>query len=96
MIEQKIKELSFIDKKFSVFGSSKHQYKFNKVLTEKELTNIENLNNIILPKDYKDFLIEVGNGGAGRGYGLSKFSISKYNIIEKPFKGTEYLLKKYI
>ncbi len=41
-------------------------------------------------------MIKVGNGGAGRGYGLSEFSINGYNKIEKTFKGTEYLLKKYI
>src|SRR5262245_46434372 len=49
-----------------------HRYVLNPPLTEKEVRAFEAAHGIALPTDYRDFLINVGNGGAGPEYGIFK------------------------
>ena len=69
-IKQKLKELKAIDVNFEVFGSDEHRYSFNPVLTENEITSFEKKHNLTLVEDYRLFIKEIGNGGAGPFYGL--------------------------
>lgn len=69
-IISKIDELNEIDSQRRVFASDSHQYKFNTCLAEVELSQFEEKHGIRLPDDYKEFLLKVGNGGAGPGYGV--------------------------
>lgn len=52
------------------FGSDNHSFMLNSPITLKELEAFEQKEAILLPQDYRQFLLEVGNGGAGQDYGL--------------------------
>ncbi|MFH7027875.1 MAG: SMI1/KNR4 family protein [Heteroscytonema crispum UTEX LB 1556] len=69
-LKNKLTQLALLDKTFEVFGSESHQYKLNPCLPEAKIQAFESKYNIKLPSDYRDFLLEVGDGGAGPGYGL--------------------------
>ena len=69
-IKQKLKELKATDVNFEVFGSEEHRYSFNPVLTENEITSFEKKHNLTLAEEYRLFIKEIGNGGAGPFYGL--------------------------
>lgn len=55
---------------FGVFGEEAHRYELNPTLSEEELSEFETDRGIRLPDDYRQFLVRVGNGGAGPFYGL--------------------------
>ncbi len=91
-IKEKLDELRNLDKGFSIFGSSSHKYKFNKTLSEDEIDQIENDNQIVFSSQYKEILTNLGNGGAGCGYGLEKLNL---NHINPPYIGTKELLRNW-
>ncbi|MFD3449686.1 SMI1/KNR4 family protein [Microbacteriaceae bacterium 4G12] len=70
------------DPYFEQFGSRKHQYKLNPVISEKEIMEAEKKYNFKLPEDYFWFITNVGNGGAGPYYGITPFKLDdeKYLI----------------
>lgn len=74
-IKYKLEKAMQKDTAFLVFGASSHQYKVDRKLTQKELTQWQVENQVTLPESYAQFLTEVGNGGAGPYYGL--YSIGK-------------------
>lgn len=53
-----------------VFGSNSHKFELSPCLSEGEVTAFEKKYNIILPTDYRRFILEIGNSGMGPGYGL--------------------------
>ena len=53
-----------------VFGSEGHMFACNATLSESVVREFEAQYRIVLPVDYRSFLLEVGNGGAGPAYGL--------------------------
>src|SRR5437899_422192 len=57
-------------RRLSCFGSEKHGFRLNPPLTEAELDAFEKKNHVRLPNDYRTFLKDAGNGGAGPFYGL--------------------------
>ena len=71
-IKQKINILKEMDKEFEIFGSSNHKYKLHSCKTEKEIQSFEKKHGISLPADYRNFLLYIGNGGAGPSYGMLK------------------------
>ena len=68
-VKEKLDELRWLDTSYSVFGSSTHKYRFNRVAEYKQIETFQQKYDCSLPNPYKDFLLEVGNGGAGPGYG---------------------------
>ena len=58
-------------------------------MTEGDIQSFENKFEISLPSDYRNFLKNVGNGGAGPGYGLYKLDMNnindKYDYLKRPF-----------
>jgi hypothetical protein len=50
--------------------AGRHRYRLNPPLREDEVRRFEAVHQILLPSDYRDFLTQLGNGGAGPGYGL--------------------------
>ncbi len=92
VIKEKLNQLKKLDKGCSIFGASRHNYRFNKTLSEGEIRQIEKENHIVLSEDYKEILKELGNGGAGCGYGLEKIELTNIN---PPYIGTEELLRNW-
>lgn len=101
-LKKKLTQLAILDATFEVFGSQSHQYQFKPRLNNKDIQVFESRYNITLPSEYRNFLLEVGNGGAGPGYGLSglsgieyedvmpeKLYHENYEILSKPFPFTE-------
>ena len=54
----------------AVFGARHHGFVLNPPLAEEEVAAFERRYKVRLPADYRRFLTEVGNGGAGPHYGL--------------------------
>ena len=61
------------DRKRRVFGSMAHDYKLNSPISVLVIENFEARHRITLPDDYRYFVTEIGNGGAGPYYGLFPF-----------------------
>lgn len=47
-----------------------HRYRLEEPASEQEVAAFENAHSIVLPGDYRQFLLGVGNGAAGPGYGI--------------------------
>jgi hypothetical protein len=72
-------ELRRADPNYSLFGAKYHRYQLNPPLTEPQLARFEQQHQIVLPADYRQFLRDVGNGGAGPYYGL--FALEQYSEL---------------
>ena len=68
-----------LDTEFKVFGSDKHQYKFNPVTALSIVRDFEKRHCITFPQAYVDFLTQVGDGGAGPDLGLYSLDEVEYN-----------------
>jgi hypothetical protein len=55
-----------------VFGADSHGFLLNPPLPEEAVRDFEVSHQVLLPAEYRDFLIHLGNGGAGPAYGLFK------------------------
>ena len=71
------------DSDFVRFGADSHQYKLSPPASEETIQKFEEQEGIRLPEEYRDFLLFVGNGGAGPYYGLYGVKIQ-----EKKFRGS--------
>jgi len=93
-IEEKLKKLKSMDREFTIFGSEKHQYQLNPVISRDELVAFEKRHHIELPLGYRNFLLEVGNGGVGPYYGLESLDEIEKNKksvmdLKLPFPHTQ-------
>ena len=88
-ILEKFYYLKSIDKEYKVFGSTSHKYEFRKPLKEGIISDFEKKYNVKIPYEYKLFLLEVGNGGAGPFYGIEPFE----NCL---FSNLDYLNENYL
>ena len=66
-------ELGWRDPRREVFGSGGHGYKLNPPLPLSVVEAFEGRHGVSLPEDYRLFMTEIGNGGAGPCYGLLPF-----------------------
>ena len=64
-----------------VFGANGHHFQLNSVLDDMEILAFEQRHGIHLPADYRDFLANIGNGGAGPYYGV--FPLGKMDGIHE-------------
>ena len=67
---EKLSALRAADPDFSVFGAASHRYELNAPCAEQDVRAFETEHDVQLPEDYRAFLLECGNGGAGPSYGL--------------------------
>lgn len=77
-----LKEAKKADSYFKQFGSSRHKYKLNPVISAESVLKAERKYNFKLPEDYFWFITNVGNGGAGPYYGLKSFSLDKEKYLK--------------
>ncbi|MEV5576782.1 SMI1/KNR4 family protein [Spirillospora sp. NPDC052269] len=63
-------EMRRADPDLKTFGAGAHEYTLNPPLSRAALASFESRHGIRLPGEYRDFLLRVGNGGAGPYYGL--------------------------
>lgn len=78
-----VRQLRAADPRRRVFGSKEHLYQFRPTITESEVQSFEREHNITLPSDYRQFILEIGNGDAGPFYGLA--SLRWAGTLHKPF-----------
>ena len=83
-IMEKFSRLKHCDRNYEIFGASCHEYQFNKVIDKTSIDEFEAKFNVQLPGDYKLFLLEVGNGGAGPFYGVLPFEKCLFSDIDYP------------
>ncbi len=73
-VRQRLAELGAADPELRRFGAPSHRYQLKPPLTEEQVRAFEERHGIKLPEDYRDFLLQVANGGAGPCYGLFPLS----------------------
>lgn len=92
-LKTKLTHLQSLDKSYEFFGSEHHKYQLKPCLSRSEIQEFEDKYQVNLPDDYREFLLTIGNGGAGPGYGLLGIDIhhqkSDFNYLSQPFKLTK-------
>ena len=66
-----------------------HRYRLNSILRDWHIKEIESKYRFSLPKDYREYLHRVGNGGAGPYYGL--FTLEESLLYETETLSAEFL-----
>ena len=91
LIKAKLNLSKRIDRRLKVFGSSSHKYEVGNVVSEKNVIDFEEKYKIKLPKSYKIFLTQIGNGGnsflnsaAGPFYGIYPLGENVDELIDHP------------
>jgi hypothetical protein len=69
-VRRGLEELRVRDKALKIFGAKSHRYRLNPVLTEAKLRKFERQWRFRVPAEYRTFLLELGDGGAGPYYGI--------------------------
>ena len=83
------------DPDFARFGAYSHQYKLTPPASEEAIQEFEEQQSIRLPEEYRNFLMFIGNGGAGPYYGLyglkalkedlsDSHGVRLYRVMEEP------------
>jgi hypothetical protein len=70
---QRLADLDRKDRRRRVFGAASHQYKLNPPMPVSVIEAVEKRHRVPLPDDYRRFITEIGNGGAGPCYGVLPF-----------------------
>ena len=70
---ERLRNLDRKDKKRQVFGAMGHNYVLNPPLDVSVIEAFELEHGVSLPEDYRQFITEIGNGGAGPAYGVFPF-----------------------
>ncbi len=91
-IRMNLHKLRESSKSNKVFGSEKHRFCLHPTLSEGTIREFENNHRITLPSEYRSFLIHIGNGGAGPGYGLFKFGEMDDGFDEKPWNEDDHFI----
>jgi len=75
-IHERIQRLKSIDTEECEESARYHQYRLADPLPLEQCLAIEKEYGIVLPEDYRHFITQVANGGAGPGMGLERFAIA--------------------
>lgn len=70
-IRPRLAELAILDSKLYLHGADQHRYQLAPPSDESEIVAFETRHKVVLPSDYRRFLLEVGSAGAGPYYGLN-------------------------
>lgn len=96
-IKEKLVLLQKVDKKFSwqIFGVSRHHFKNEKVSTI-DINRFENDHRIMLPEDFKDFLLEIGHGaGPDMGIFTLKYMHETYSEIAHALNTNSFMSHEF-
>lgn len=66
------------------FGASHHRYALNPVLPPEKILAFEARYEILLPDEYRRFLLTIGDGGAGPCYGILSLEEAKRELFAGP------------
>src|SRR5262249_21660661 len=69
-IADKLAALRHADPGLEVYGASSHRYRLNPPLSEREVRAFEERARISIPEEYRAYLLELANGGAGPDNGV--------------------------
>jgi hypothetical protein len=83
-VRRRLELLREADRDRRVFGASDHGYQFEPPLAEPRLRSWERDHGIELPADYRAFIADLGNGGAGPFYGI--FPLGLWDGAGGPFE----------
>ena len=72
ILRERLGELKSLDSELKIFGANGHRYRLNPPLTASKVAAVEKKYAMRLPEDYRRFILEVANGGAGPYYGVFK------------------------
>lgn len=72
-IVERLDWLRQVDPDLWPFGGMDHRFQLMPLLSRRELKSACQAYSVELPEDYVEFLLNLGNGGAGPGYGLERF-----------------------
>ncbi len=67
---RRLTDLDRQDRRWRVFGAASHEYTLKPPLPVSVIHAFEDRHGVSLPEDYRLFLTEIGNGGAGTYHGL--------------------------
>jgi hypothetical protein len=73
VILQRLAQAAQRDRNWKVFGALRHHYKLNLTLPLSLVEALEKHHGVSLLVDYRHFITEIGNGGAGPYYGVLPF-----------------------
>ncbi len=83
-VEKILDKAREIDSKLEMFGAEKHRYKLNPPVPEAFVRDVEKKCGFTLPNDYRRFITQVGDGGAGPDYGIDPFrGFWKYGYFQE-------------
>lgn len=91
LLRERVAELAALDPTCTLFGASRHRYRFNPIYPDAELDQLERAHGFRLPEDYRAFITTIGNGGAGPSYGVIPFrgndseDFTVYETLGTPF-----------
>ena len=91
-IAQDLERIRRVSSGLDVFGSEMHNFSLNPPLPKPVLERFEAQHKIRLPADYRQFLLTVGNGGAGPAYGVFRLGEMDDAFGHKPWQEQDGLL----
>ena len=76
-LRKQLKRAGEEDRDLSRFGADQHEYQLKPPASEEAVAAFEARFHVSLPEGYRDFLLWMGNGGAGPFYGLYRLGEAK-------------------
>jgi SMI1 / KNR4 family (SUKH-1) len=92
-LKSKLVRLRDLDQSYELFGSEHHKYKLKPCLSTLDIQKFEDKYQVNLPEEYREFLLEIGNGGAGPGYGLPGIDT---NFLNQENSDSSYLSQPFM
>jgi uncharacterized protein (TIGR02996 family) len=84
-IKVKLPRLKNGDTSLKSFAAHRHRYRVLPPLPVATVRALEHQFGVRLPDDYFEFLVRVGEGGAGPSYGLFPFRLACHRVMAQPF-----------
>ncbi|MET8631114.1 SMI1/KNR4 family protein [Kitasatospora sp. NPDC004669] len=69
-VRERVRAVAAAPRSASVFGAPGHRFLLEEPLTAADLAELESQVGVVLPTEYREFLLTVGAGGAGLAYGV--------------------------